>query len=79
MLSSPFQHTFYSETRPSRLSKIGENAFDAHFLQLYRKNENCDPHFLFHDFNKNSASFRSEKNWHKSMLSFLAILLNCMD
>ena len=37
------------------------------------------PHFLFHDFNKASASFRWEKNWHKSMFSFLAILLNCMD
>ena len=75
----PLSHTFYFETRPSPLSKIGENAFGAHFLQLYRKNEYGDPHFLFHDFNKDSASFRREKNWHKSMFSFLAILLNCMD
>ena len=50
--------TFYFETRPSPLSKIGENAFGAHFLQLYRKNEYGDPHFLFHDFNNDSASFR---------------------
>ena len=50
-------HTFYFETRPSPLSKIKENAFCAHFLQLYRKNEYGDPHFLFHDFNKDSASF----------------------
>ena len=75
----PLSHTFYSETRPSPLSKIGENAFGAHFLQLYRKNEYGDPHFLFHDFNKDSASFRWEKNCHSSMFSFLAILLNCMD
>ena len=54
----PLSHTFYFETRPSPLSKIGENAFGAHFLQLYRKNEYGDPHFLFHDFNKDSASFR---------------------
>ena len=54
----PLSHTFYFETRPSPLSKIGENAFDAHPLQLYRKNEYGDPHFLFHDFNKDSASFR---------------------
>ena len=72
-------HTFYFETRPSPLSKIGENAFGAHFLQRYRKNECGDPHFLFHDFNKDSASFRWEKNWQKSMFSFLAILLNCTD
>ena len=36
-------------------------------------------HFLFHDFNKDSLSFRWEKNWHKSLFSFLAILLNCTD
>ena len=75
----PLSHTFYFETRPSPLSKIGENAFDAHPLQLYRKNEYGDPHFLFHDFNKDSASYRWEKNWHKSMFSFLAILLSCTD
>ena len=75
----PLSHTFYFETRPSPLSKIKEKAFGAHFLQLYRKNEYGDPNFLFHDFNKNGASFRWEKNWHKSMFSFLAILLNCTD
>ena len=79
ILSSPFCIHSIFETRPSLLSKIKENAFGAHFLQLYRKNEFGDPHFLFHDFNKDSASFRWEKNWHKSMFSFLAILLNCTD
>ena len=38
------------------LSKIGEHASGAHFLELYRKNEYGDPHFVFHDFNKNSVS-----------------------
>ena len=75
----PLSHTFYFETRPSPLSKIKENACGAHFLQLYRKNEYGDHHFLFHDFNKDSASFRWEKDWHKSMFSFLAVLLNCTD
>ena len=75
----PLSHTFYFETRPSTLSKIRENAFGAHFLQLYRKNEFGDPYFLFYDFNKNSTSFWWEKKWHKSMFRFLAILLNCTD
>ena len=66
----PLSHTFYFKTRPSPLSKIKESAFGAHFLQLYRKNEYCDPLFLFHDFNKKSTSFRWEKNWRKSMFSF---------
>ena len=39
----PLSHTFYFETRPSPLSKIGENAFGAHSLQNYRKNEYGDP------------------------------------
>ena len=54
----PLSRTFYFETRPSPLSKIGENAFGEHFLQLYSKNEYGDLHFLFHDFNKDSVSFR---------------------
>ena len=78
ILSSPF-HIHSILKRPSPLSKIKENAFGAHFLQLHRKNEYGDPHFLFHDFNKDSASFRWEKNWHKFMFSFLAVLLNCTD
>ena len=61
------------------LSKIGENTFGAHFLQLYRKNQFGDPHFLFHDFDNYSASFRWEKNLHKSMFTFLASLLNYTD
>ena len=72
MLSFPFHIP-----RPNPLSKIGGNAFGAHFLQLYRKNEYSDPPFLFHDFNKNSASFQWKKNWHKSMFSFLVNLPNC--
>ena len=70
MLSSPLPHVCHFETRPSPLSEIGGNAFGAHFLQLYRKNEYGDPQFLFHDFDKNSASFQWEKNWHNSMFSF---------
>ena len=79
ILSSLFHIHSTLKLAPVLSQKIGENAFGAHFLQLYRKNEYGDPHFLFHDFNKDSASFRWEKNWHKSMFSFLAILLNCTD
>ena len=57
----PLSHTCHFETRPSPLSQIGENAFGTHFLQLYRKNEYGDSHFLFHDFNNDSPSFHEEK------------------
>ena len=66
----PLSHTFYFETRSSPRSKIKENAFGAHFLQLYRKNEYGDPHFLFHDFNKDSASFRREKKFAQIYVQF---------
>ena len=39
------------EIRPSPVG-LGENAFGAHFLQLYRENEYGDPNFLFHDIVK---------------------------
>ena len=79
ILSSPFHIHSILKLAPVPSQKSEKNAFGAHFLQLYRKNEYGDPHFLFHDFNKDSTSFRWEKNWHKSMFSFLAILLNCTD
>ena len=77
----PLPHTCHFETRPSPLLIIGENACGAHFLHCCCKKEYSDPifYFLFHNFNKNSASFKSEKNLQKSMFIFLAILLNGMD
>ena len=75
----PLPHTCHFETRPSPLLIIGENACGAHFLHWCRKKEYSDPHFLFHNFNKNSASFKWEKNLQKSMFIFLAILFNGMD
>ena len=57
MPSSPFHIHAILKLAPV-LSIIGVNACSAHFLQLCRKNQFGDAHFLFHDFNKNSASFQ---------------------
>ena len=46
MLSSPFQIRGILKLTPV-LSKIRGNAFGAHFLQLYCKNESSDPIFYF--------------------------------
>ena len=78
MFSSAFHINFILKLAPV-LSRIAGNAVGAHFLQLYCKNEHCDPHFLFRDFDKNSASFNEKKNWQKSVFEFLAILTNCTD
>ena len=56
ILSFPFH--IHSILKLAPLSQKSEKMPFAHFLQLYRKNEYGDPHFLFHDFNKDSASFR---------------------
>ena len=58
MLSSPFH--IHAILKLALVPSQG-NAFGVHFLQLYRKNEYGDPHFLFHDFSKNSGSFQWEK------------------
>ena len=68
MLSFPFHIP-----RPNPLSKIGGNAFGAHFLQLYRKNEYSDPPFYFMILIRTVLPF----NENKSMFSFLANLPNC--
>ena len=46
MLSSPFQIHGILKLAPVLSQKIGGNAFGAHFLQLYHKNEQGDLHFL---------------------------------
>jgi len=35
-------------------------------------NEHSDPHFLFHNFNKNNILSKWQKYWQKSMATFLA-------
>ena len=75
----PLSHTCHFETRPSPLSKMKENAFGARFLQLYRKNEYGDPHFVFHDFNKDSPFSFDEKKIGTNLCSVFSILLNCTD
>ena len=39
-------------------------------MQLYHKNGYGDPHFLFHDFNKDSASFQWEKKLAQIYVQF---------
>ena len=62
MLSSPFQIHGILKLAPVLSQKIGENAFGAHFLQLYHKNQQGYLHFLlFFIINKNSSSLQWEK------------------
>ena len=42
-------------------------------------NEHGDPHFLFYKFNENNILNNWEKNWQKSMSTFLANEINATE
>ena len=48
---------------------------NAHFLL----NQHFGPHFLFHKFNENNVLNNWEKNWQKSMATFLANEINATE
>ena len=52
-----------------------DSEINAHFLL----NEHGDPHFLFYKFNENNILNNWEKNWQKSMATFLANEINATD
>ena len=76
MLYSPFHIHAILKLAPAPFQ---ENAFGAHFLQLYRKNEYLTPTFCFMILVRTVLSFHEKKKWHKSMFCFLAILLKSTD
>ena len=49
-----------------------DSEINAHFLS----NEHGDLHFLFYKFNENNILNHWEKNWQKSMATFLANEIN---
>ena len=51
---------------------------NAHF-RFHLLNEHGDPHFLFYKFNENNILNQWERNWQKSMATFLAIEINATD
>ena len=84
MLSSPFYIHSISKHAPVPSQKSEKMRLVRTFCSSTAKSMVCmvsmvTPIFYFIIFNKDSASFRWEKNWHKSVFSFLAILLNCTD
>ena len=79
ILSSPFRIHSILKLAPVLTQKSRKTHLVRTFYSSTAKTSTVTSIFLFHDFNKDSASFQWEKNWHQSMFSFLAILLNCTD
>ena len=56
-----------------------QNKLDSEINAPFLLNEHGDPHFLFHKFNENNILSNWEKNWQKSMATFLANEVNATD
>ena len=52
---------------------------DSEINAPFLLNEHGDPHFLFYKFNENNILNNWEKNWQKSMATFLANEINATD
>ena len=52
---------------------------DSEINASFPLNEHGDPHFLFYKFNENNILNNSEKNWEKSMATFLANKINAIE
>ena len=52
---------------------------DSEINARFLLNEHGDPHFLFYKFNENNLLNNWEKNWQKSMATFLANEINVTD
>ena len=79
VLSSPFYVQSFLKLTLVLSRKSEKINLVRTFCSSTAKTSTVTPIFLFNDFNKDSASFRWEKIWQKSMFSFLAILSNCAD
>ena len=52
---------------------------DSEITARFLLNEHGDSHFLFYNFNENNILNNWEKNWQKSMATFLANEINAID
>ena len=52
---------------------------DSEINARFLLNDHGDPHFLFFKFNENYILNNWEKNWQKSMVTFLANEINATD
>ena len=56
-----------------------QTKLDSEINARFLLNEHGDHHFLFYKFNENNILNNWEKNWQKSMATFLANEINATD
>ena len=56
-----------------------QTKLDSEINARFLLHEHGDPHFLFYKFNENNVLDNREKDWQKSMATFLANEINAID
>ena len=56
-----------------------QTKLDSEINARFLLHEHGDPHFLFYKFNEDNILNNWEKNWQKSMATFLANEINATD
>ena len=65
--------------RVQNVRDFPQTKLDCEINARFLLNEHSDPHFLFYKFNENNILINWEKNWQKSMATFLANETNATD
>ena len=65
--------------REQNVRDFPQTKLDSEINARFLLNEHGDPDFLFYKFNENNILNNWEKNWQKSMATFLANEINATD
>ena len=65
--------------RAQNVREICQTKLDSEINARFLLNKHGDPHFLFCKFNENNILNNWEKNWQKSMVTFLANEINAIQ
>ena len=63
----------------TKRKRFPQTKLDSEVNVRFLVNEHGDPHFLFYKFNENNILNNWEKNWQKSMATFLANEANATE
>ena len=80
-LRIPTAHDFYANerAREQKVRDIPQTKLDSEIDVRFLLNEHSGPYFLFHKFKENNILNTWEKNWQKSMATFLANEINATN
>ena len=69
----------HERVRVPNVRDFPQTKLDSEINASFLLNEHGDPHLLFYKFNENNILNKWEKNWQKSMATFLANEINVTD